>query len=507
MKKCTEYYRDARHNYMILQCVGEKEQICSNYQYRMLAANKIEGLLPCSLRFIDGKGCIYYEITSRQSIDNLWGNSPVPGGQLKALLLELIGIEDRLSEYLLDSSGILLSPEYIYYDLLQERFYFSYFPETDPEQNSIQNSRFRELADFLALHIDENDRWAASCSYRFCTLADNPNYILSKELLEEKREAGPVPDRDRTDFPERDKDLFNEENMESIRPGKYDSHSEDIPYPEDEEPAEPGRQQAEAAAGEKKNSVWIGRIIIILTAAAISGSLFLLRMESVKGTDEYFLFTCFMTAAMSVAAVVTAYTAGVLFRSIVRKKGTEQDPEKSVMPAIEYPRTKKENYIYPADPEQVSNVFSENAAAYSCGRDNEQQGQGACPKTFLEAPGSIFAEETGSDVSGEKSAADEIAGKLYGTSRLSRKYRIDLNRLPCTVGKAPGFADLIIPEPSISGIHAKFFGKISEGSVTVQDLNSNGGTYVNGLRLMPNEAADIWPGDEVRLGDLCFCYR
>ena len=230
------------------------------------------------------------------------------------------------------------------------------------------------------------------------------------------------------------------------------------------------------------------------------------QMGEEAGTKLLFPMILMLTITM-IMIMIPAYTAGVLFRSIVRKKGTEQDPEKSVMPAIEYPRTKKENYIYPADPEQVSNVFSENAAAYSCGRDNEQQGQGACPKTFLEAPGSIFAEENGSDVSGEKSAADEIAGKLYGTSRLSRKYRIDLNRLPCTVGKAPGFADLIIPEPSISGIHAKFFGKISEGSVTVQDLNSNGGTYVNGLRLMPNEAADIWPGDEVRLGDLCFCYR
>jgi hypothetical protein len=507
VNKSTEYYRDARHNYMILQCVGEKEQICSNYQYRMLAANKIEGLLPCSLRFIDGKGCIYYEITSRQSIDNLWGNSPVPGGQLKALLLELIGIEDRLSEYLLDSAGILLSPEYIYYDLLQERFYFSYFPETDPEQNSTQNSRFGELADFLALHIDENDRWAASCSYRFCTLADNPNYILSKELLEEKREARPVSDKDRTAFPEQDKNLCGEENMESMRPGKYDSHSEDIPYPEDEEPAEPGWQQAEPAAVKKPHSVWIGKIIIILTAALISVSLFLLRGESVKGTDEYFLFTCFMTAAISVAAVVTAYTAGIFFRSIIRKNGAKQDPEKSVLPVMEYPHTEKDSYTYHTDPEQANSVFSDNEVAYSCGRDNEQQAQEAGPKTFLETPHSTFAEETGPDVSEDKSAADEIAGKLYGTSRVSRKYRIDLNRLPCTVGKAPGFADLIIPEQSISGIHAKFFGKISEGSVTVQDLNSNGGTYVNGLRLMPNEAADIWPGDEVRLGDLCFCYR
>lgn len=473
----------------------------------MLAANRIEGLLPCSLRFIDGEGCIYYEITSRQSIYNLWGNNPIPGGQLKELLIELIDIEDRLSEYLLDSAGILLSPEYIYYDLLQDRFYFSYFPEIDMEEKSIQSSRFRELADFLALHIDENDRWAASCSYRFCTLADNPNYVLSKELLEEKRETKPLQDKDKAGFSGQVKELYGEENLESARPEKYGSHPEEIPYPEDEEPAEPVWRQDGSAAVEKKNSEWIGRIIIVLTAAIVSACLFLFRNESGKGTETYFLLTCFMTAALSVALVTTIYSAAVFVNGIIRKNGTKQDPEKSGLSAVGYTPAEKENFTYRTDPEQTCHIFRENTVPYSCGRNGERQDPESGSKTFSDTSESFFTAETIPDEYGSKSAADEIAGKLYGTSQASRKYRIDLNHLPCTVGQAPGFADLIIPEQSISGIHAKFSGKTADGTAMVQDLNSNSGTYVNGLRLMPNESAYIWPGDEIRLGDLCFCYR
>ena len=45
------------------------------------------------------------------------------------------------------------------------------------------------------------------------------------------------------------------------------------------------------------------------------------------------------------------------------------------------------------------------------------------------------------------------------------------------------------------------------GAIRVVDLNSRNGTFVNGRRLLPNEAAILIPGDECRFGSEEFVYR
>lgn len=48
----AKYFKDYKHNYLILKCEsGETE---GNYQYRMLASGKIERILKCSVRNING---------------------------------------------------------------------------------------------------------------------------------------------------------------------------------------------------------------------------------------------------------------------------------------------------------------------------------------------------------------------------------------------------------------------------------------------------------------------
>ena len=68
------YFSDASHNYLVLECPAELKD---NYQYKMLAANQISGLLQCSGRTIDSREYLYYDITSRQSLADLYdGGGP-----------------------------------------------------------------------------------------------------------------------------------------------------------------------------------------------------------------------------------------------------------------------------------------------------------------------------------------------------------------------------------------------------------------------------------------------
>lgn len=94
--------------------------------------------------------------------------------------------------------------------------------------------------------------------------------------------------------------------------------------------------------------------------------------------------------------------------------------------------------------------------------------------------------------------------KLYGIGK-GNKYHISLSHLPLTVGKMAGAVDMVIHEPSVSRLHAKFSREGNRFYIT--DLNSTNGTFRNGIRLEPNDTQLIEPGDEIGLGKLKFIYR
>ena len=97
----------------------------------------------------------------------------------------------------------------------------------------------------------------------------------------------------------------------------------------------------------------------------------------------------------------------------------------------------------------------------------------------------------------------EMIGRLYGRDRGSR---IDLRTLPVTVGKAQAYVDVVLPDPSVSRVHARIY-KGEEGCIEIRDLDSTNGTFINGTRLEPNEKRRVHRGDEVRFGNMEYEYR
>jgi pSer/pThr/pTyr-binding forkhead associated (FHA) protein len=68
-----------------------------------------------------------------------------------------------------------------------------------------------------------------------------------------------------------------------------------------------------------------------------------------------------------------------------------------------------------------------------------------------------------------------------------------------TMGRAPR-ADFIVEAALVSRLHCQFT-LSSEGTLTVQDLGSTNGTFVNGEKI---DRACLTPGDRVRVGRVEF---
>jgi len=169
----TKYYKDYRHNYLIIKdngCLLENV-----YQRRMVTENKIKGILSSSEKHINGELLLYYEITSKQSLQSMFEGRTIGMEYLKKFFVQLKVVNDALQKYLLDGSCLVLLPEYIFQDIGTEEICFIYYP--DPEEGKLT-----ELIDFFIAKVDNEDMGAVETVYRIADLIGKEQFVLDEVL-------------------------------------------------------------------------------------------------------------------------------------------------------------------------------------------------------------------------------------------------------------------------------------------------------------------------------------
>ncbi len=452
------YYRDARNNYLVIPCPEDKGQ--GSYQYRMLAANTIPGILPCALRYVDGKGYLYYEITSRQALGRLYEDRGMEKKQAEEVLRSLAEAQARLGSYLLDASGIITDPFLIFYDFAAGKCSFVYYPEEREEE---ETGIFRFLAGRLFGSAGAEEEGLAARLEELDRLSRDKNFLLTEELLAYALSGRAV--REPEDSGEREEQEIRERDV----PAEY----EEKELAEEAEETFLQKNMEKSGNGDRKTRFGKSILLFALSVCClVSGTalqwmrlrqMFLAQADLiVRWSIPVLLLFSLIFAALG---IMSGYRAE-------QKKHREEDllsareEENRMIPAVEF-RGELRN-----DPEDGS--FAERLIRNS-----------------------------------------SYSGKLYGQGS-SRQTRIDLRRLPCTAGTDRRFADAVIAEDSVSRLHARFE-RIPEeerqgeeetpGAIRVVDLNSRNGTFVNGRRLLPNETAVLLPGDELRMGSAEYVYR
>ena len=145
----TEYVRNLHYNYerLLLDQTPEEKR----YQYCILNRGGIKGLLPCSLRYINGLAYLYYDISSKQSIVQLFGNKSITRDWLRDFMWSFRQIQQELDRFLLDGHNIIWYPEQVFQDLDSRVFSFMYVPYYEHENGLL------ELVDFWVEYIDYED--------------------------------------------------------------------------------------------------------------------------------------------------------------------------------------------------------------------------------------------------------------------------------------------------------------------------------------------------------------
>lgn len=176
----TEFIRSLHCNYERVLLDKKPEE--KRYQYCILSRGGIKGLLPFSLRYLNGLAYLYYDITSKQNIIQLFDKRCISREWLKDFLWSLKQIQMELGRFLLNEQNIMWYPEQVFQDLEKNIFSFLYIPYYDGE------SSFLKLLEFMVEHIDYDDELLVECVYKMYEQYErNGDVYLQEQIFEDAK--------------------------------------------------------------------------------------------------------------------------------------------------------------------------------------------------------------------------------------------------------------------------------------------------------------------------------
>lgn len=471
----AEYRRDTHHSYLVLYDEDGKSR--ESFQTRMFLENTIPGFLPCRVYDIDCSGRFFYDISSRQSLANILEIHALDQKMLEALLASLLRGLNGLQNYLLDTSGFCLKPEWIYRRPSGDSFEFCYFPEGElPWKDEL-----KKLAEYLLPRLDHKNREAVRLGYRFYQnvmedkiTAAELEILLREEAVDgEDAENGKERQMGEPSLLPEGKH-HPEEGAAAIIPASRDELLQAFFDPEDEkEQSDPlkKKQGKKKGLSEKGNfpaeiRPWI-ELLLPLLAGGVASFLF-----------WYFRF--------DLAALVCGIaTVGALAYILIRRwrRGKEQERDELMEQYVQVQdwleeEKKEENYL-----QEKENL-------------TEQKG-----KRFM------AEEEDATCLLTSEEAYSRLAkGYLVPDASLGGP-TIAINDALTMIGKSRQM-DVVLEHMGISRTHAKI---ICRGDTCyLSDLNSRNGTRLNGILLKPEEEQVLSDGDRISFANAGYewhCYR
>ena len=177
------YKNNLKAAYLVIEGSEEENE---DYQIEMLQENKIPGLLPMHVRYVDNRSDYYYEISGMQSLQAKYEKEKLEFLHMKRMIHDLLNAMQEAKRYMLDGEKILLDPEYIFCE--KETFWFVYYPSC--EQNI--KEEFHRLTEFFVREVDYQDKEGVHLAYTLHKSTMEEHYSIEK-ILEgfEKEETVP----------------------------------------------------------------------------------------------------------------------------------------------------------------------------------------------------------------------------------------------------------------------------------------------------------------------------
>ncbi len=491
----TEYVRNLNCNYERLLLDKKPEE--RRYQYCILNRGGIKGLLPCSLRYINGVAYLYYDISSKQNVAQLYGNKCVSRAWVADFLWSMRQIGQELERFLLDSKNIIWRPEQIFQDLESKVFSFLYVPYFEGD------SGYLKLMEFLIDHIDYEDEGLVECVYgMYEQLERNGEIYLQAQIYEDAK---------RLEAQEAQIQTMDEQEAMAVNPHETEYGGMDISgrnrrarAAEKERTIEELGRAGEAGRGPAiRESVRLGEAgrrpgaeeAGIMRAAGRGNTIQESGKTKVSGRGPAIRESVKTNAAGKESAAeesarIKAGGQEIVTERVNRESASGKPTEREATEKVEkrgilgiFEGKKKRGREFREDYRQS---MQREMAGYAVAEDIQ----------FEEEPfgRTIFIEEKQEDA--------RIPHRLFTAEG---RLLATLDKPVFSIGKKKEEADLVLDSSSVSRIHARIVREKAEAYL--EDLNSTNGTFKNGLRLQPYEKRKLEEGDEIKFGSVILIFR
>lgn len=461
----TKYIRDFRHNYLVIE---KEDSGQDGYLIKMITENSINGLIPCQERMINGESLLYYDITSRQSIQSILEAQPLQMRHLQKLFSGLRTISEVMEKYLLNPEDLLLLPEFVYMDMATWEYSFIYYPEGTREENM----SFRDLNEFFMQHMDTENMLLVEAVYQMADLLNRQQFVLDELITwfqenydEERIEQGVKEQNDMMTQSDWNRSMQTQNMHRNHGSQRQGVQEEKAGWKQGTQ----GTAQEMSSDEREKNrrTQWRENVNS--------------RSRNERIQEQQHMAEPWM----------------------MQEKGQEQkDTRNSGI------RETTMSYVRFPESEEKKSFWRRLVEWVFPNRKRRKKGHTADASRYIRYQDITEPEKTPEpDKYGHTVFipwVENSDNKLYGIGK-SNKYHIPLQKLPITVGKMAGAVDLVLNDQSVSRLHVRISRDGNRFFIT--DLNSTNGTFRNGMRLEPNASEIIEPGDEIGIGKLKFIYR
>ena len=461
-----KYYRDGGRNYMVIKTTATKQ---NDFQNRMVNANRMKHLLRSHTRVLDAEQYLYYETGGMISLENRFTSKKMDGTEIRRLFTDLQSAVREMEGFLLDPDGLILQPDCIFSDLNGEQYRFCFSAGHD------KSGETTTLMSWLMAHAAREDESFSLLQegQALARMGNGSLYEILDKILPEDVEIEPMQHNVSTAATTMDAGLESVWEWSETLEDEVDFTPQMAQY---------GTKDDEEPEAKKGIAFKVMTALFVLTFAA---NVYLrihyeltLQEQVLSGT------VAVISLLMAVAAFFSARTGKKLS---VFKKGKEKalPPQEEIWDEEDEPE--------PGDLESLSledDLFFEKKDRHESHR----------PHPFAQAatePAEALNEENDTVLLAQEQWPSRH--KLYSLGE-ERLIKIDLSKLPVTVGKLPGVADFLLKKDGVSRLHVRFFQKEEGERVYMKDLNSTNGTFRNGTRVSAGEEVALLPGDEIRIG-------
>ena len=180
----VNYLRNLKSNRLIFE-PEEKFliELKSKYAFElgMIEHNEIKGFLKPTLKRVDARLQLSYDISSLQPLSRVLEVRTMNTDEIKDFIIDIISATKALEEFLLEASSVVLDPEYIFTDLNLKRFSFLYIPRSENNKEEM-----KLLLESILDNINKEDKDCLITVYGMLKECQKKDFVINdlEELLD-----------------------------------------------------------------------------------------------------------------------------------------------------------------------------------------------------------------------------------------------------------------------------------------------------------------------------------